>query len=64
MNEQNIPTSADALSRRAVLRRVIVAGAGLASLPALKVEAAAPPPAADYVPENDYPFFGYEPQPE
>lgn len=51
------------VSRRAALRRVVATGLALGSLPALAsasvTESAAAEP--EFVPENDYPYFGYEP---
>jgi hypothetical protein len=56
-------TPAMTVSRRAALRRVVATGLALGSLPALAGESAAQPAAAEpeFVPENDYPYFGYEP---
>ncbi len=48
----------ESLTRREILRRAVAASVGLAALPAA---AKAP---EEFVPENDYPFFGHEPQAE
>jgi len=63
--DSSVP-SAKILSRRAALRRVVVTGLGLGSLSALANEPAAQVSAAEpeFVPENDYPYFDYEPRPE
>jgi hypothetical protein len=52
-----------ALSRRAALRRVVTGSLGLVAVPAAVAQAgeASPGEAVGFVPENDYPFFGYEP---
>jgi hypothetical protein len=54
-------------SRRAALRVAAVGGLSLVTLPAFagglssrQIESASAQ-AADFVPENDYPYFGYEP---
>jgi len=56
-------SSVESISRRAALGRVVVVGLGLAALPAQAAAPTAPIPVAEttFVPENDYPYFGYEP---
>ncbi|HEY3899968.1 MAG TPA: hypothetical protein VGM54_15275 [Chthoniobacter sp.] len=54
------------LTRRDLLKSAVLAGLGAAaSLPAKAVAepSAAPQPEPEFVPENDYPFFGAEPGP-
>jgi hypothetical protein len=55
--------SAESISRRVALGRVVVAGLGLAALPAQAAAPTVPVPIAEkeFVPENDYPYFGFEP---
>ena len=56
------PTS---LTRRDALRAAMAAGVGLAAKSARAAEAVTPPAAREagrFVPENDYPYFGYEPE--
>ncbi len=52
-----------ALSRRNAIARVLAGGLAAAALPiALRSAATALPVIKpEFVPENDYPFFGYEP---
>ena len=65
MKQENDSSAApgEILSRRDALRRVVVTGLVLGGMPALANESAAQvgTAAADFVPENDYPYFGYEP---
>jgi hypothetical protein len=51
------------LTRRAALLRALAVGVAAAALPATSSAASAPtlPKEPDFVPENDYPFFGCEP---
>ena len=51
------------LTRRAALHRALAAGIAAAALPVTSSAAPAvnPPKEPDFVPENDYPFFGCEP---
>ena len=62
MKEKNESSTPAPLSRRAVLRRAVAAGLVASGFPAVaeEVERAAK---ADpgFVPENDYPYFGYQP---
>ncbi len=62
--ETKSPQEPAAISRRDALRQTLAAGLGLAavvtSLPAESCRAAEM--AEVFVPENDYPFFGYRPQ--
>lgn len=57
------PESSPGLSRRDAVRHAVIAGLGLAvsDLTASATEPAAVAPETAFVPENDYPFFGYEP---
>ncbi|MEP6668814.1 MAG: hypothetical protein ABJF10_06665 [Chthoniobacter sp.] len=68
MSHESDPTSPswDNLSRRAALGRVIATGLGLAGVCAIAAGPAvdAPEQTPEFMPENDYPYFGYEPQPE
>jgi hypothetical protein len=65
MKEKTDPSgsSAQTFSRRAALRRAVMTGLVLSSLPALADEAAAPTATVEpaFIPENDYPYFGYDP---
>lgn len=53
------------LTRREALRRTLFGGLAAGAAAALPAAEAAPLPAtqaeAPFVPENDYPFFGYDP---
>lgn len=51
-------TSTPPLSRRDVLLRAAAGGLGLAFAPSRDSEAAVSTSATEFVPENDYPFFG------
>lgn len=62
MLEMNPPDKTSFTRREALRETLMVAVAGTLILP-LAVEAGplpAPQPEAEYVPENDYPFFGGE----
>jgi hypothetical protein len=52
-----------ALSRREAIARVLAGGLAAAALPMAvgSTTAATPVIEPEFVPENDYPFFGYEP---
>ena len=56
-----IETDSSPLSRRDALRRTLLASLGVSILPAAATETAKPLVEPGFVPENDYPFFGYEP---
>jgi hypothetical protein len=51
------------LTRRAALLRALAAGVAAAALPATScaVPPVTPSKEPDFIPENDYPFFGCEP---
>lgn len=51
------------LSRRAALLRAVAAGLAVTALPANGQPAPDPQPIEEekFTPENDYPFFGYDP---
>ncbi len=54
-------TDASSLSRRDALRQTLLASLGISILPASATETTEPLAEPDFVPEHDYPFFGYEP---
>lgn len=59
-------TEAAPITRREVLLSVLKSSV-VASVAAPVIEHAAPstltsPPESEFVPDNDYPFFGYEPE--
>jgi len=62
-NNDSSLSSAESISRRTALERVVVAGLGLAALSVHAAESVAPNPdrEPEFVPENDYPDFGYVP---
>jgi hypothetical protein len=65
-NQKQSPAFAPAdCTRREALRRVLACGLVAATLPVSVVSTAqtAAPVTREFVPENDYPFFGYEPEP-
>jgi hypothetical protein len=54
-------TQSTPLSRREALRQTVLAGLGMSALTATATEEVKQVEEVEYVPENDYPFFGYEP---
>jgi len=62
-NKHSSPSLTASISRRAALERVVTVGLGLAALSTHAAESAGPPPAqeTEFIPENDYPYFDYEP---
>lgn len=54
-------TDSSSLSRRDALRQTLLASLGISILPAAATETTEPLAKPGFVPEHDYPFFGYEP---
>jgi hypothetical protein len=65
MNPKSEPVipPAGPISRRAALQRAVAGGLGLAGLSAGAADEATPARSAseNFVPENDYPYFGFDP---
>ncbi len=57
-------TDSSSLSRRDALRQTLLASLGFSILPAAATETREPLAEPDFVPEHDYPYFGYEPTSE
>jgi len=54
-------TQSTHLSRRDALRQTLLAGLGMSVLTASATEEVKQVEEVEFLPENDYPFFGYEP---
>ncbi len=53
-----------ALSRRDALRQALLASLGMSASTFVAAEEPEPLKEAEFIPENDYPFFGYNPMTE